>query len=210
MPNTGISSGGVFHASRLRWNCLRTSRSASCAPLRSNLLIATKSAKSSMSIFSSWLAAPNSGVITYSDTSTSGTIAASPWPMPDVSTMTRSKPATLHAAITSGSALRDLAAGVARRERAHVDVRMLDRVHPDAVAEQRAAGLAPRRVDRDDRDLQRVVLVEAEAADQLVGQRALAGAAGAGDAERRDRRLLRGGVQLRRAASPARCRPRAP
>jgi hypothetical protein len=32
--------------------------------------MATKSAKSSMSIFSSWLAAPNSGVITYSDTST--------------------------------------------------------------------------------------------------------------------------------------------
>ena len=58
-----------------------------------------------MSIFSSWLAAPNSGVITYSDVSTSGTIAASPWPMPEVSTITRSKPATLHAAITSGSAL---------------------------------------------------------------------------------------------------------
>ena len=33
-------------------------------PRRSNLLIATASAKSSMSIFSSWLAAPNSGVIT--------------------------------------------------------------------------------------------------------------------------------------------------
>jgi hypothetical protein len=57
-----------------------------------------------MSIFSSWLAAPNSGVITYSDASTSGTIAASPCPMPEVSTMTRSKPATLHAAMTSGSA----------------------------------------------------------------------------------------------------------
>ena len=62
---------------------------------------------------------------------------------------------------------------------------MLDRVHADAVAEQRAAGLAPRRIDRDDRDLQRVVLVEAEAAHELVGERALAGAAGAGDAERR-------------------------
>ena len=33
------------------------------------------------------LAAPNSGVITYSGTSTSGTMAASPWPMPEVSTM---------------------------------------------------------------------------------------------------------------------------
>ncbi len=57
-----------------------------------------------MSIFSSWLAAPNSGVITYSGTSTWGTIAASPWPMPEVSTTTRSKPAALQAAITSGSA----------------------------------------------------------------------------------------------------------
>ena len=104
VPYTGIVSGACLNSSRLRWYCLRTSRSASCAPLRSNLLMATKSAKSSMSIFSSWLAAPNSGVITYSDASTSGTIAASPWPMPDVSTMTRSKPATLHAAMTSGSA----------------------------------------------------------------------------------------------------------
>jgi hypothetical protein len=68
------------------------------------LLIATKSAKSSMSIFSSWEAAPNSGVITYSDTSAWGTIAASPWPMPDVSTMIASKPAALHAAMASGSA----------------------------------------------------------------------------------------------------------
>jgi len=49
---------------RLRWHCFLTSRSASWPPLRSNLLMATKSAKSSMSIFSSWLAAPYSGVIT--------------------------------------------------------------------------------------------------------------------------------------------------
>ena len=66
--------------------------------------MATNSAKSSMSIFSSWLAAPNSGVITYSGTSTCGTMAASPWPMPEVSTTTRSKPAHLAAAMTSGNA----------------------------------------------------------------------------------------------------------
>jgi hypothetical protein len=54
--------------------------------------------------FSSCEAAPNSGVITYIDTSTCGTMAASPWPMPEVSTITRSKPATLQAAMTSGSA----------------------------------------------------------------------------------------------------------
>ena len=90
VPNTGMASGASCQRSRLRWYCLRTSRSASAAPLRSNLLMATKSAKSSMSIFSSWLAAPNSGVITYSDTSTCGTTAASPCPMPEVSTTTRS------------------------------------------------------------------------------------------------------------------------
>ena len=78
---------------------------------------------------------------------------------------------------------RQLAAGVARRERAHEDVRPVDRVHADAVAEQRAAGLAARRIDRQDGDLHCVALVEAEAAHQLVGERALARAAGAGDAE---------------------------
>ncbi|OQB98291.1 MAG: hypothetical protein BWX79_03351 [Alphaproteobacteria bacterium ADurb.Bin100] len=105
VPNTGICSAGVVQASLLRCTCLATSRRASEAPLRSNLLMATNSAKSSMSIFSSWLAAPNSGVITYIGTSTCGTMAASPWPMPEVSTMTRSKPAALQAATTSGSAL---------------------------------------------------------------------------------------------------------
>jgi hypothetical protein len=78
VPNTGIWSGMTVKASRLRCTCLATSRSASAAPLRSNLLIATNSAKSSMSIFSSWLAAPNSGVMTYIGMSTCGTMAASP------------------------------------------------------------------------------------------------------------------------------------
>ena len=64
VPNTGISSGFFAKSPLFRCTCFATSRSASAAPLRSNLLIATKSAKSSMSIFSSWLAAPYSGVIT--------------------------------------------------------------------------------------------------------------------------------------------------
>jgi hypothetical protein len=63
VPNTGIASGAAVKP-RLRCTCLATSRSASAAPRRSNLLMATTSAKSSMSIFSSWLAAPNSGVMT--------------------------------------------------------------------------------------------------------------------------------------------------
>jgi hypothetical protein len=49
-------------------------------------------------------------------------------------------------------------------------MRVLDRVHADAVAQQRAAGALARRVDRDDRELELVVLVEEEAAHQLVGQ----------------------------------------
>jgi hypothetical protein len=155
--------------------------------LRSNLLMATNSAKSSMSIFSSWLAAPNSGVITYIGTSTCGTIAASPWPMPEVSTMIRSKPATLQAAITSGSAWL-ISLPVSRVARLRMKTRAPcrhgpDRVHADAVAQQRAAALAPRRVDADHRDAQRVVLVQPQAADQLVGQAGLARAAGAGDAQ---------------------------
>ncbi len=84
-----------------------------------------------------------------------------------------------------GQRLGDLAAGVARRQRAHVDMGMLDRVHADAIAEQRAAGALARGIDGDHRDALRVVLVEAEAADQFVGQRALAGAAGTGDAQSR-------------------------
>ncbi len=76
-----------------------------------------------------------------------------------------------------GERLAHFAAGVARGERAHVDVRMLDRVHPDAIAQERAAGLAARRIDRDDRDPQAVLLVEPEAPDDLVGERALARAA---------------------------------
>ncbi len=104
VPNTGIWSVGVLQASWLRCICLDTSRSASKAPLRSNLLTAINCAKSNMSIFSSWLAAPYSGVITYIGISTCGTMAASPWPIPEVSTMTKSKPAHLHAAITAGRA----------------------------------------------------------------------------------------------------------
>ena len=74
---------------------------ASSAPRFSHLLRTMRSAKSSMSIFSSWLAAPYSLVITYSDRSTRSTISVSDWPMPAVSTMIRSKPAALYRSITS-------------------------------------------------------------------------------------------------------------
>ncbi len=48
---TGTSSSFRVKAVRLRFHCLRTSRSASSAPRLSNLLSTTSSAKSSMSIF---------------------------------------------------------------------------------------------------------------------------------------------------------------
>ncbi|MNX89387.1 hypothetical protein D3C86_1214010 [compost metagenome] len=87
VPKTGRSSGLASQRLWFLWNCFLTSRSASSEPLLSNLLIATRSAKSSMSIFSSWVAAPNSGVITYKDTSEWSMISVSDCPIPEVSNM---------------------------------------------------------------------------------------------------------------------------
>ncbi len=61
-----------------------------------------------------------------------------------------------------------------------------EHVHPDAVAEQGAAGAAAGRVHRDHGGAQLVLLVEAQPAQQLVGQRGLAGSARARDAQHRD------------------------
>jgi hypothetical protein len=63
---------------------------------------------------------------------------------------------------------------------------VIDRVHADAVAEQRAAGAAPGRIDCDDRNIELIAVIETEAADDFIGQRRFARAAGAGDAEYRD------------------------
>ena len=112
---------------------------------------------------------------------------ASPWPMPGVSTMTRSKPAALHAAITSCERVGHLGRPPTGGQRAEEHLRRVDRVHADAVAEQRAAARAAGRVDGEHRDAELVLLVEPEAADQLVGERRLARPAGAGDAEHRAR-----------------------
>ena len=62
----------------------------------------------------------------------------------------------------------------------------VEAVHPDPVAEQRAAALAAGRVDGEHGDPHLVVLVHPQSPDQLVGERALAAAAGAGDAEHGD------------------------
>src|SRR5206468_8024647 len=78
-----------------------------------------------------------------------------------------------------------LTAGLARGERAHEGAAAMDRVHADAIAEERAAGLATRRINRQHRDAELRSLVEAETTHQLVGERALAGTARARDAEYR-------------------------
>ncbi len=73
--------------------CFFTSRKASSAPRLSNLFSAMISAKSSISIFSSCVAAPYSGVITYMERLQWSMISVSDCPMPDVSSMMRSNPA---------------------------------------------------------------------------------------------------------------------
>ena len=70
--------------------CFLTSRKASKEPRLSNLLMATKSAKSSISIFSNCVAAPNSGVITYKATSECSIISVSDCPIPEVSKIIKS------------------------------------------------------------------------------------------------------------------------
>src|SRR5690606_9513502 len=67
---------------------------------------------------------------------------------------------------------------------AHENALAAQRVHADAVAQQRAAGAAAGRVHRDHGDAH-LREVGQEAVEQLVGHRALAGAAGTGDADHR-------------------------
>ena len=102
--------------------------------------------------------------------------------------MTRSKPAARQAAMAgsrqSGSSVAEpRVANERKKTRPVARASGVDGVHPDAVAEQGAAPLAPGGVDGQHRQPELVLLVEAEAADQLVGQRRLARAARAGDAE---------------------------
>ena len=60
--------------------------------------------------------------------------------------------------------------GVARRQRTHVDVRVADGVHADAIAEQCAAGALAGGIDGDHGDLQAIFLIEAQAPDELIGE----------------------------------------
>ena len=106
--------------------------------------------------------------------------------MPGVSTTTRSAPHAFAASIDARERARhgDAHRVVARAggQRAEEHLRAVERVHPDAVAQQRTAAAPPGGVDGDDRDAHLVGLVETEATQQFVGERRLAGTAGAGDA----------------------------
>ncbi len=79
----------------------------------------------------------------------------------------------------------DFAAGIAGGQGAHENIRMLDGIHADAVTQQGAAGALSGRVDGDQADFHLVALVEAETANQFIGQGRLAGAAGAGNPQDR-------------------------
>ncbi|GAL73267.1 hypothetical protein JCM19302_169 [Jejuia pallidilutea] len=105
VPKTGNSSWGVSQRLLLRIYCFFTSLSASNAPRLSNLFIATKSAKSNISIFSSWVAAPNSGVITYKDTSECSIISVSLCPIPEVSKIIKSYSAAFSTSTASFTCL---------------------------------------------------------------------------------------------------------
>ena len=194
---------GAPNASRLRTSWRATSRRASSAPRRSNLLIATTSAKSSMSIFSSCDAAPNSGVITYSETSTSV----------DDRRVALADAGGLHDdEVEAGRAAGGDDVGQVVR---HLGARPPRRQGPEerapggqAFIRIRSPSSAPpprRRVGSTARTAiaQLVLLVQAQPAHQLVGERGLARAAGTGDAEDRCAPRGRGRAQGRRAGRGA-------
>ncbi len=89
-----------------------------------------------------------------------------------------------------GDTLGQLTSGTPGRQGAEEDrgraVGVPEHVHPDAVTEQRPAAPAAGRVHRDHGGAQLVLLVDTQAAQDLVGQRGLAGSTRARDAQHRD------------------------
>ena len=90
--------------------------------------------------------------------------------MPGVSTIDQVEPGGLQHGDDVVEVLGQLV-GAAGRERAEEDAVAVEGVHPDPVAEQGAAALAAGRVDGDHRDAELVLLVDAEAPHELVGER---------------------------------------
>ncbi len=98
---TGRAESSISNKFRLRLTCFRMALSASSAPRFSNLLSTTRSATSSISIFSNCVWAPNSLVITYKLMSLTSVIASLPWPIPLVSTKIRSYPTAWQTSMAS-------------------------------------------------------------------------------------------------------------
>ena len=133
--------------------------------------------------------------------------------MPAVSTRIRSKPAACSTRTASRDGAREREVRAPRGERAREDPRAVDRVHADAIAEQRAARAPPRGVDEQQADAAPGML-EPEAADDLVDDARLAGAARAREADDGRRRAPAARLELAAQAvgsrgSPARPSPRA-
>ena len=99
------------------------------------------------------------------------------------------KPAILYDVEDLGQSLRNLPTGAARRDGSHERTGVLQAVEANPIAEQRAAGLPFGWVHRDDRD-PFVVKVMQEPTNELVRQAALACAAGTGQTNDGNCRLL--------------------
>ena len=124
-----------------------------CAPGRSPLFTTTMSATSSRPALIAWTSSPISGASRTTVVSAAAATSTSLWPVPTVSTRTSVEPDRVEQR-GRGAGRRGETAGVAARgHRADEDVGVLGvGLHPDPVAEQRAAGDRRRRVDRDDGD----------------------------------------------------------
>ncbi len=120
-----------------------------CAPGRSPLFTTTMSATSSRPALIAWTSSPISGASRTTVVSAAAATSTSDWPVPTVSSRIRSKPGRVHDG-RGGGRCRGQPTGVAARShRSDEDVAVARvRLHPDAIAEQRAAGDRAGRVDR--------------------------------------------------------------
>ena len=129
----------------------RSSAAVRWAPGRSPLLTTTMSATSSRPALIAWTSSPISGASRTTVVSAAAATSTSLWPVPTVSSRIRSKPA---ASSTVAAATDDAARPPACPREAMLRMKTPSsrgvRLHPDAVAEERAAGDRRGRVDGDD------------------------------------------------------------
>ena len=149
------------------------------APGRSPLLTTTMSATSSSPALIAWTSSPISGASRTTVVSAAAATSTSLWPVPTVSSRTTSNPAASSTRRRDRGRRREPAGVPARRHRADEHAVVVGvGLHPDAVAEERAAGDRRRRVDGHDRDRAPGL---AHSRDQRGHERRLAGAGRPGD-----------------------------